>query len=647
MKQLLLSNRARLAFAHDMIMTGLSVPAALLLRMGGDFTTLDLNEVLLTSLLYMLIALPVYAGIGMYRGIWRFASMSDLLTVTKAVTLTSLIFLPVLFSLTRLEWLPRSFPVINWFLLITVLCGARAAYRMLKDKKGLSILNASSEPLIPVLLLGAGNGTDLFLRELREATSPLYKAVGILAFDEKRVGLSIQGVPIIAAIGDLDEGIFEKLSDRPSKLILTKENPDGVVIRDTFEKAQELGLTVARASKISELKDGLEETAIEGIKPIAVEDLLGRAQANLDRPAMKALVHGKRVLITGAGGSIGSELVRQITAQGPSEITLLDSSEYQLYLIDREISESHPDLQRHAVLADIRDKIRINDIFGRLKPELVFHAAALKHVPMVENNPLEGILTNLVGSRTIADACQKANVLCMVQISTDKAVNPTNVMGATKRLAECYIQALDPISRSNNSTKFVAVRFGNVLGSTGSVVPLFQRQLAKGGPLTVTHPEVNRFFMTIREAVELVLQASVLGSQDASSAGKIYVLEMGQAVKIADLARQIILLAGKRPDIDIEIKYTGLRPGEKLYEEVLHDDETQVATSAKGILLAAPRTYEFEDLAVKLDSLAEAATRRDRKLCLQKLQELIPEYEGDAATLNNNDPVANIATEST
>ncbi|WP_420547829.1 polysaccharide biosynthesis protein [Curvivirga sp.] len=642
MKQLILSNRARLAFLHDIAMTGLSVPAALALRMGDSIMSIAQEEILFASIVMMLIAIPAYASFGMYKGIWRFASLEDMITVGKAVSIVSLIFLLIMFFVSRLEWLPRSFPVISWLLLIIILSGSRAAYRILRDRKTSNLLKASAPNRIPVLLVGTGPETDLFLRELRNAEAPIYNAIGLLSFDRRRVGLHIQNTPIIGTIEDLNQDLVKSLQIQPSKIIITKEDPNSESLRKLVEIAQDLGLTVSRSSRLSELKEGTEDHVTENIRPIAIEDLLGRPQASLDRPAMKDLVHGKRVLVTGAGGSIGSELVRQITAQGPAEITLVDASEYLLYLIDHEVAALYPDLPRHTVLANIREEDRINDIFSRLKPELVFHAAALKHVPMIEENPMEGILTNLGGSRIIADACRKAGVLCMVQISTDKAVNPTNVMGATKRLAECYIQSLDPISRAEDSTKFVVVRFGNVLGSNGSVVPLFQKQLAEGGPLTVTHPEVNRFFMTIREAVELVLQASVLGVKDAESAGKIYVLEMGQAVKIADLARQIIILAGKRPDIDVEIKYTGLRPGEKLYEEVLHDDESQMPTSADGILLAAPRSYEYNELVKELNAILNAAQSRDRKETLTRLQTLIPEYKGDQNTLNSDEPKAKL-----
>ncbi|HIJ63133.1 MAG TPA: polysaccharide biosynthesis protein, partial [Rhodospirillaceae bacterium] len=362
------------------------------------------------------------------------------------------------------------------------------------------------------------------------------------------------------------------------------------------------------------------------VKPIAVEDLLGRPQTVLDRSAMRSLIEGRRVLVTGAGGSIGGELVRQIADCAPAALSLLELSEFALYTIDQEISESHPELPRRPLLADIRDDARIAQVMREERPELVFHAAALKHVPMVEANPLEGVRTNAIGTRVVADAARAHGVRLMVLISTDKAVNPSSVMGASKRAAESYCQALDLDGAAG--TRFVTVRFGNVLGSTGSVVPLFQRQLAAGGPITVTHPEMTRYFMTIREAVELVLQTSALGfAHPDLYQGRIFVLDMGEPVKIVGLARQMIRLAGLRPDTDIKIRFTGLRPGEKLFEELFHGAEAPVPTNLEGILLAAARAGDLAAIGGTLDALDQACRGLDLPAALASLARLVPEYQ--------------------
>jgi len=369
---------------------------------------------------------------------------------------------------------------------------------------------------------------------------------------------------------------------------------------------------------------------------VAIEDLLGRPQAVLDRESMRRLIEGRRVLVTGAGGTIGSELVRQVAALGPRRLTLFDSSEYQLYSIDREILEAHPDLPREAIIGDVRDAALIGETIREARPELVFHAAALKHVPIVEAHPIEGVLTNTLGTRNVGEACRAHGVATMVLISTDKAVNPGNVMGATKRAAEMICQALDLAeAQPAGGTRFVTVRFGNVLGSTGSVVPLLQSQLARGGPLTVTDREITRYFMTVREAVELVLQAAALAQEDAVR-GRIFVLDMGEPVKIVDLARQMIRLAGLKADEDVRIEFIGLRPGEKLHEELFYADEALAPTRIPSIRLASARGLDATALAPLLDALGEAARSRRTERMLEVLARLVPEL--GAAQLATEQP---------
>lgn len=624
-------NRARIAFAHDVIMAAASFPLSLYLRMGDSLFVLADRYIWQGTAIFTCIAATVFLFSRLYRGIWRYASINDLVALTRATTIIILIFVPLMFVITRLDLVPRSLPLINWFVLLAMLGGPRFLYRLLKDRKLNNVLTRRDPDRVPILLVGAGDGAELFLRELKRDADAPYQVLGILDEKGTRVGREIHGIPVVGIVDSLKD-VMRDSPVPPQRLVITKQTLDGELVRRVVEVAEAHGLTVSRAPKLTELTTGVESNRL-AIRPVAVEDLLGRPQQPLDRDAMTAMVQGRRVLVTGAGGTIGSELVRQIAEKEPSSITLFDASEYQLYLIDMELSERFPDLPREAVLGDVRDRERVMETMGRLRPELVFHAAALKHVPMVEANPVEGVLTNALGSRIVADSCRANGVDCMVQISTDKVVNPTNVMGATKRIAEAYIQALDPVSRSEGSTRFVVVRFGNVLGSTGSVVPLFQRQLEAGGPLTVTHPEVTRFFMTVREAVELVLQAAVVGVEDADAAGRIFVLDMGQPIKVMDLARQMIRLAGLRPDKDIKIAVTGLRPGEKLFEELLHGGEEPLPTRAPGMTLAAPRTGDLTEMDAALSALETAARDRRRDAVLTKIQTLVPEYEPDLKTL--------------
>lgn len=626
------SHQSRIAYAHDVVMAGLSFVAAVYLRVSPEVFPFYAEEFLLEgTAVFTLVAAVVFASMRLYRGIWRYASLNDMVAIAKAVTLTILIFLPLMFMLTRLDSMPRSVLVINWFVLMTLLGGPRILYRILKDRRLDNVLTRDSARRVPVLLIGSGDGAELFLRGAVRRRDSNYRAVGILSERRSRVGQQIHGIEILGTVDEATEaiGALERHGRKPSRLILTKDDMSGAEVRKLFDTADALGVSLARIPQLTDFKAGVEDKVEP--RPIAIEDLLGRPQTVLDRPAMKALIEGREVMVTGAGGSIGSELVRQISDLGPAHLDLFDNSEYHLYEIDDELSRRHPGLARNAHLADVRDAGRVDAVLAGARPDLVFHAAALKHVPMVEIHPLEGVLTNVIGTRNVADSCRKAGVAEMVLISTDKAVNPTNVMGATKRMAESYCQAWDITeNRKGGGTRFITVRFGNVLGSTGSVVPRFQKQLAAGGPLTITHPDITRYFMTVREAVELVLQASALGAGGANQdSGKIFVLDMGEPVRIQDLARQMIRLSGLEPDVDAKIEFSGLRPGEKLHEELLHEAEALVPTDHKSILLAAPRTADHKLLAKAIDELESASRAGEADKVLKALTRLVPEFKAD------------------
>ena len=621
-------SRANIAFAHDIVMAGVSFLLALYLRVGHLIFEYPPDFVLNGVFTFMVISAAVFYWTGLYRGVWRYASLNDMFAIVRAVTLVSLIFLAVQFLATRLEDFPRSAQVINWFVLIFLLGGPRFVYRVWKDGGLRFALKRQPRPQVPVLLLGAGDAAEAFIREMGRDTDAPYRVVGLLSESDGRLGRRIHGVEVMGGFGDL-ERVVKKLSNRdeqPQRVVITNNEISGDTVRGLLESSFRLGIALSRLPRITDFRSGAPDKF--DVRPVDIADLLFRPQTVLDRESMRAMLSGRRVLVTGAGGTIGSELVRQIADFGPSHLALLDNGEYALYSIDRELSERHPDLPRSAVYADVRDRLRLSQVMSREKPEFVFHAAALKHVPVVEEQPDEGVLTNVVGTRNVADACHDAGVRAMIQISTDKAVNPSNVMGATKRLAESYCQARDVVSRragGSRATRFLTVRFGNVLGSTGSVVPLFQRQLKNGGPLTVTDPAMTRYFMTVREAVELVLQASALGAAGGEE-GRIFVLDMGEPVKILDLARQMIRIAGLKPDVDVKIEFTGIRPGEKLHEELFHAAEKPEPTAAKGILLAAPRTADFAVLSRAVDELEEAAKAGDVERVVSLLAQFVPEY---------------------
>jgi O-antigen biosynthesis protein WbqV len=518
---------------------------------------------------------------------------------------------------------------------MALLGGPRFLYRLFKDRRIDFTLERAPTQRVPVLLAGAEDRAELFVRAMGRHDAN-YEVAGILSLTPGRVGRNIHGVHILGTLDQAAE-VTERLAragTKPQRLIVASERIEGARLKDLLVVAEGHGMTLARLPALTDFRP--ETGAEPEIRPIDVEDLLGRPQATLDRDAMRALIKGRRVLVTGAGGSIGAELVRQISDLGPACLALLDHSEYSLFTIDRELAGRHANLARRALIADIRDGARIRRIFADERPELVFHAAALKHVPLVEDNRIEGVTTNLLGTVNLADAAREAGTDAFVLISTDKAVNPTSVMGASKRMAETYCQALDVEGGAGKSTHFVTVRFGNVLGSTGSVVELFREQLARGGPLTVTHPEMTRYFMTTREAVELVLQASALGGKGEVGDGRIFVLDMGEPVRIVDLARQMIRLAGLTPDTDVKIDIIGPRPGEKLYEETLYGEETVVETACPGLLLAQPAAPGLAAVQAAVQEAREACRAADQTRLMEVLRRLVPDYHaadyGNAAS---------------
>ena len=616
--------RNLLVFAHDVAMAYLAFVTAYALRLGLS-AAWDNHDVYTTAGVFAAVAAVVYLFTGLYRHVWEYVSTKDAVNVLRSATLSILVFLPTLFLITRLEAFPRSLPIIGWFVLVLFLAGPRLLVRLASDRQFGGVWPQSKEGT-PILVVGAGQEGEQFIRAAQKSRRDAYAILGIITANPTRVGQLIQGVEVLGLDRDLST-IITKLGRRglkPEKIVVVRAKVTGEELTHFLDVAEAHKCGLARVPPPAELRD--YDDADLKPRPIAINDVLGRPQLSLDRDAMTELIRGRRILITGAGGSIGSELVRQVVAIGPSHLAMLDNGEFNLYSIDRDIRTWRPNQSISTILADVRDGAYIKQIVAKERPDILFHAAALKHVPLVETNLLEGLLTNAIGARNVAEACIDARTPTMVLVSTDKAVNPANVMGASKRIAEMICQAQD-IRQS--ATTFITVRFGNVLGSAGSVVPLFQQQLETGGPLTVTHPDIERYFMTPHEAVELILQASALGTAKRDQ-GAIYVLDMGQPVKIIDLAKQMIRLAGKTLGVDIDIKITGLRPGEKLYEELFHGEEPPLRTSQEGILLARPRVADAGVMAVKLAALEKACRDRDEEAALAIVNGLVPEMRRGA-----------------
>jgi FlaA1/EpsC-like NDP-sugar epimerase len=627
------------ALVYDVAMAGLAMYAALILRLGtfnglndyslvGAFDGLDDYSLVFGAILPFVAAAAVsLLALGTYRTSWRHASTADLTNIVKAATLAVLIYLPICFIVNRVYWIPRTSVVLAWMVFVLLMAGSRIGYRLFREGHLFFERHPMMPGQVPILIIGGGVEAKILILSLDRRSE--YYPVGVL---DDGIDDLLGGVPVLGRIADVERVVakFRDAGDRPRKLVVVDRTLPPARLNALVESANRMGLTVARGPDPTRLRPGTSDAP--ELQPISVEDLLGRPQIVLDPRPVHGFIAGRRVLVTGAGGSIGSEIVRQVCAIGPAAICLIDASEFNLYTIDAEVSENWPAIERVARVIDVRHRLLVEGCFASFRPEIVFHAAALKHVPMVERNPAEAIWTNAIGTRHVCDAAVAVGCRAMALISTDKAVNPTNVMGASKRCAEGYCQALALAHAGQPAaTHFVAVRFGNVLGSSGSVVPLFERQLKAGGPLTVTHPDIERYFMTIREAVQLVLQASALGVADNALMGRVFVLDMGTPVKIADLARQMIRLAGLQPEKDVEIEFTGLRPGEKLFEELFHAGERIEPTGVPRVNVASPRTpLDLPALSLVFDALEQACFRGREGDALWTLRRVVPEYDASS-----------------
>lgn len=625
-------NKRLIAIVHDAGMSGLALLLAIVTRYGLDNLP-PVSTIGAWVAIFVGVSAIVFKLLGLGRGLWRFASLADLRAIVIASTIAILSFLVVLFLATRLEDLPRTVPFITWFMMIVLIGSPRLAYRAHKDGSlrqlgGLSKKTAGAQN---VLLAGHVRDAEQVIRTHQLESTSRYKVHGLVCDNAAKGGHSIRGIPILGDVSELGH-LAERLkrAGTPVDAILSvTQRPPADFSKALTEAAANLSIPVKRATP-----KPLDLTEPD-FSELTIDDLLGRPPVKLDTSRMSDLIDNRTILITGAGGSIGSEIIRQILKYSPGQLVFLENSEFALYKIDQEVGTLAPDVPRQAVIADVRDRDRICQVLKEVKPAIVFHAAALKHVPLVEDNPLEAIRTNIIGTRNVADAAVAAQVDGFVLISTDKAVKPTSIMGATKRAAEVYCQALDV---SGTETRFITVRFGNVLGSNGSVVPLFRRQIEAGGPVTVTDAEMRRYFMTIPEASELVLQAAAFSVDNSNQRGRIYVLDMGEPVYITDLAKLLISISGLRPDKDISIEYTGLRPGEKLFEELFESDEENLPSGADGVIVATANLMEIGQIRSLIDGLTQAALSNDPDVAITTLGQIVPTLSNDQlqeSDLNN------------
>jgi FlaA1/EpsC-like NDP-sugar epimerase len=603
------SRRRLLVFGLDVVLIGLAFVFAFLLRF--DFTVPPaLLPLFRQGLLVSLLIKPlVFLFSGLYRNLWRYASLQDGVEIAKVVTASSVISGFTLMYLRHFAPYPRSIFILDWFLLLALIMSSRLVWRVYRETVIMPRRNLAGKR---TLIVGAGEAGSLLLKEIRRQQDSAFNIVGFVDDDPQKAGMKLHGVVVIGTTKQL-AGLISSYS--VEDVIIAIPTAAGNAMRDIVKSCEHCKVRFKTLPAISDIIEG--KISVSQIKDVDICDLLGRDPIELDQVAIRNYLEGKRVLVTGAAGSIGSEICRQVARFSPAKLVLLDSAETPLYQIEKELSEACPDMRLAPVLADIRQAGRLDYVFETFLPEVVFHAAAYKHVPMIEYNPVEAVTNNIMGSRLLAEKASAFGVQNFVMISTDKAVNPTNIMGASKRAAELFVQALSRKSR----THFTTVRFGNVLGSNGSVIPLFKAQIAAGGPVTVTHPDVIRYFMTIPEASQLVLQAGCIGN-----GGEIFVLDMGEPVRIVDLAEELISLSGLSPHEDIEIVFTGLRPGEKLFEELLVAGEGVKPTVHQKIKVLESVEYDFDAIVGAVDALALAAARADVREVMASLQQLVPEF---------------------
>jgi FlaA1/EpsC-like NDP-sugar epimerase len=612
-----INNRLKqtLVLCSDVILISASIIISYAIRLD----TLQLNryyhQILVSLPVILASRLTVFAYFGLYRGMWRFIGIRDLIKLIQATTASSIISVVTLFLLYRLEQYPRSVFILDWFVVIILIGGSRFAYRLYREGwfGGKAYLRRTSGNVSRILIVGAGKAGEAMLRETFRNPQYGFTPIGFVDDDRKKRNSTIHGIRVLGNTRDIPK-LVKKYS--VEEIFITLPSASARAKRRIMRICKKTGVKHKTLPTIGQLLDGT--VTVNALREFQIEDLLGREAVKLDENAIRDYLLDKTVMITGAGGSIGSELCCQVAGYQPKRLVLYERAEYNLYQIQMRLREQFPDLEVHAVIGDVLNIRRVQWTMVRFKPEVIFHAAAYKHVPLMEQNAEEALRNNVFGAWIIARLAHDHGVKKFVMVSTDKAVRPTNIMGASKRIAELVCQSLSRESK----TKFVTVRFGNVLNSVGSVIPLFKSQIAKGGPVTVTHPEIYRYFMTIPESVQLIMQAGAMGK-----GGEIFILDMGEPVKIVDLARDMISLSGLEPDRDIKIIYTGLRPGEKLYEELLTAGEEITSTLHSKIKIAAAEKNDFNELTALIDELLESLRAGFSINTVERIKRIVPEFQ--------------------
>jgi FlaA1/EpsC-like NDP-sugar epimerase len=601
----------------DTLFVILSLFGSFLLRfdfgMDKDFDGY-LHLIVLSIIPVVIVTLTFNKIFNLYNSLWRYASVEELLSVIYSTTISNIVFIVynyfINYKLLKAGYyrFPFTVHIIFWMLCIALLGGTRFVYRIVltRDRR-----MGSDNGKRKLLIIGAGDAAVMLIKEIKNHSELSYNIVGLIDDDKAKADKRVFGVRVLGGRDKIEQVCKQyKIED----IIVAMPSASARTKREIYNTCKNTKCKLKTLPGIFELINN--KVDIKNIRDVNIEDLLGREEVVLNNTVIKDYVENEVVLVTGGGGSIGSELCRQLAQFNPSKLLILDIYENGAYSLQNELQYKYPKLKLEVLIASIRELERLEYIFENYKPSVVFHAAAHKHVPLMEGNPSEAVKNNIIGTYNLLKCSDKYAVKKFVQISTDKAVNPTNVMGATKRFCEIMIQAFDKVSK----TEFVAVRFGNVLGSNGSVIPLFKDQIARGGPLTVTHPEITRFFMTIPEAAQLVIQAGAM-----AGGGEIFVLDMGQPVKIADLAKDLIILSGLKPNVDIKIEYTGLRPGEKLYEELLMSEVALTSTEHNKIFIEKPMNIDMKFVKNSIDEFRKVVGG-DKEGIIKLIKEKVPTY---------------------
>lgn len=598
--------RKPIILAFDILSINVSMALAFAIRLDWQLTRPLLFLCMYSMILSTIMRITLFAIFGIYRWSFRYASISEAINILKAVTIGTLLLIAAAFFTQRTE-MGRSVLLIDYLICLFLIGSSRFLPRIL-----IKFRHYDSPNLKKVLIIGAGAAGEMVVREIDNAKKRIYQPVGFIDDDPNKLYARIHGVKVLGKTDSIKDIVKDYNIE---EIIIAIPTASGKVVRDIISKCEKTEVKIKTVPEMHKILTG--EITIQQIRDVKPEDLLGRESVKINTEDISAFIKDKVILITGAAGTIGSELSKQIVKFNPRQLVLVDLNENDVYFLEMELKANYPYIKFISIIGDIKDIGLLKSTFSKYRPNIVFHSAAHKHVPLMEENPIAAVKNNIIGTRNVMYAAEHYGVDRFVMISTDKAVNPTSVMGASKRIAEMMIQTKAKKSR----TKFMAVRFGNVIGSNGSVVPIFMQQIKRGKPITVTHPDVKRFFMTASEAAQLVMQAGAIGKS-----GEILILDMGEQIKIYDLAKNLIILSGLDPEKDVEIKFVGLRPGEKLQEEILLDIENDKATRHDKIYTAQPNNFDPVKLHKDIKTLEQLANLMTEDKIKEKIKEMIPTY---------------------